>query len=290
MTKIHSMTGFAKYQSSSELGTVIWEIRSLNHRYCDINIQLPSFLRSAEPMIRQVINQLIYRGKIDISMKFFFNENIETKVLINYSLLNVLKKTIQEITSKVNQTRLISIDTLINWPGLIDYAQGQDEEIHAFLKETFHQALTKLIDARQQEGAWIKNYVQERIDNLRQEMNNIVELDRDLLNRIRSNIVDKINMLHIKVDQDRIEQEVVIMLQKMDIAEELSRLKGHLLSLEKELYKGEDIGRKMDFILQELYRESNTIASKSQDMNIANNVINIKVLIEQIKEQIQNIE
>lgn len=286
---IYSMTGYARQEIKAQWGTAVWEIRSVNQRYLETYIRLPEQFRSLESVLRERLRKKLARGKVECNLRFEANQFGQSELKINQVLaeqvINVAKS-IQEMTGSGS----ISPFQVLQWPGVME-AQEQDlDAINKDLFEAFDATLTDFIAARASEGENIKGMIEQRLvaiteeaEKVRTHMPEIIEWQKERLNK-------KFEDAKVELESGRLEQELILLAQKVDVAEELDRLDSHVKETTGILNKGGACGRRLDFMMQEFNRESNTLASKSINTDVTNSAVELKVLIEQMREQIQNIE
>ncbi len=288
---MQSMTAFAAHEVVNDLGKLSCEIKSINQRFLDLTIKAPDFLRTSENHFRKLFNQQLSRGKVSVFIRFFPNESINlTHLNINKALLNQLIEKANEISNETGLEQSLGTAELMAWPDVIIQQPADLSILNQVATQLVDEGIKKLIDSRQREG-------QAMYDVLKQKYNKMVDLThkiRDEVPAINNYLADKLKTklaeLDIDVNPERFEQELALQLQKIDITEELDRLDAHLIEFKRVLDLEEPIGRRLDFLVQELNRESNTIGSKSTSITTSNASIDLKVTIEQIREQIQNIE
>jgi len=286
---MHSMTGFSRKETKYDWGIIIWEIRSINQRYLEMSIRVSDEFRILEPKIRKYIQSHINRGKIECTLILEYNNSNYNNIYIKEKLINNIIKKIESLKIKNIATNVNLID-LLNWPGVLNNNKKNlntiTEKVLISLKET----MNELINSRKNEGLALKKLIKNRLLLMQTE---IKEIKKNIPNSLileRKKLLLKFKQLKIEVDYHRFEQELLIIVQKMDIHEEIDRIDTHIKEIFIVLTKKEPIGRRLDFILQEVNREANTLTSKSISSNITTSAIEIKVLIEQIREQVQNIE
>ena len=290
---IKSMTGFgrAKYENEGRIYTV--EIKSVNHKYSDINIKLPRFLNYIEDKIRKTISNSISRGKIDVFISFENYSDKGTNIKVNRELAKQYLKELRELADETNIDFRISVVDVSRFPEILKIEDDENEEvIEKEVLLTVEQALDKFINMRQVEGQRLVEDIEKRILKIKNKVENVEKLSQNL-------VQDYINKLEIRVnellktsvvDESRIAQEIVIFSDKSSIEEELTRLKSHLEQFLNLLKLPSPVGKKMDFLVQEINRETNTIGSKANSLDITNLVVEIKTEVENIREQVQNIE
>jgi uncharacterized protein (TIGR00255 family) len=284
------MTAFASCEADVESYTLIWEIRSVNHRYLDVSPRLPEIFRSIEPLVREAVGKHLKRGKIDCNLFYRKDKQGEESIEINEGRLNQLLNAATKIESKMNQFQAISPLDILRWPGIQSEVGEDMEPVHAAAVTLLHEALAQLVESREREGAEITNMVDSRCSLIQEQM--LIAKSRlpEVQAQLREKLQKKINDLLEEPEQARLEQELVYFLQKMDVEEELDRLDAHVNEVRRILGQSEPVGRRLDFLMQELNREANTLGSKSADIQTTNVSVELKVLIEQMREQIQNIE
>lgn len=286
---ISSMTGFASKKCQQSWGTVSWEMRSVNHRFLDVSMRLPDMFRSLESRVREALQKKLQRGKVDVYLKFQPGEDMPFTWDLNHALVDQLAAAASEVSNKFNGTQ-VDVTSVLSWPGVL---QKQETAMDAVMNEVMtllNDSIDELCASRQREGDGLAKFMQQRLNDIRQQVI-IVEKRLPLVTEaFRAVIVQKFEDLKISVEAERIEQEMVWVVQKMDVAEEMQRLSAHLSEVERVLEKGGLVGRRLDFLMQELNREANTLASKSSDVQLTQAAVEMKVQIEQMREQVQNIE
>ncbi|WP_413494673.1 YicC/YloC family endoribonuclease [Morganella psychrotolerans] len=286
---IRSMTAFARQDVKRPWGNAAWELRSVNQRYLETYIRLPEQLRSLEPVIRERLRQRLTRGKVECNLRFELSSAAQGVLSMNEELAKQLVASANWVKNYSHEGEINPLE-ILRWPGVMS-AQEQDldaisEELLAALDET----ITSFIDAREREGAALKILIEQRLDGVTEEARKVRALMPDILQWQRERIQGKLDDAQIQVDPNRLEQELILLAQRIDVAEELDRLDAHVKETHNILKKKEAVGRRLDFMMQEFNRESNTLASKSINADITSSAIELKVLIEQMREQIQNIE
>lgn len=288
---ICSMTGFGRCQAENDWGFAIWEIRSINHRYLEINLRLPEILRELEQNVRTIIHQMFQRGKIECSLRFHPGQKFDSLISINHNLLNQLIAIIQEISTSMPQEIVrLELMQLLAFEGVVVEKHFDLSPLKEDLLSLFKSAAKDLQGSRKREGENLATGIQERIKKLTKHVKAIQKQFPVTVNRQRQRLMQRFEEVKLGLDTTRLEQEMLYYAQKMDISEELDRTTSHLKEVSRILKKEEGAGRKLDFMMQELNREANTLASKSTDAFITHTAVEMKVLIEQIREQVQNIE
>ncbi|MET4878764.1 YicC family protein [Morganella morganii] len=286
---IRSMTAFARQEVKRPWGTAAWELRSVNQRYLETYIRLPEQLRSLEPVIRERLRQRLTRGKVECNLRFDLSSNAQSGLNMNEDLAKQLVAAANWVKNYSHEGEINPLE-ILRWPGVMS-AQEQDldtisEDLLAALDDT----ITAFIDAREREGAALKTLIEQRLDGVTEEVRKVRAQMPDILLWQRERLQSKLDDAQIQVDPNRLEQELILLAQRIDVAEELDRLDAHVKETHNILKKKEAVGRRLDFMMQEFNRESNTLASKSINADITSSAIELKVLIEQMREQIQNIE
>ena len=286
---ISSMTGFAYHNFETAWGTFSLNIRSVNHRYLELFIKLPELFRNLEPDIRKLLQTSLKRGKVELFLKFKPAENFPCEISINHSLVKQLSSAIQ-VVQKDFPHHQTDINGILNWPGVLSIEESNVEAIEPEILSHIQRAVETLVDTRCREGEELKQMIENTITSIESQRKEIEVAVPEMLEMQKQKILEHFEKLKLEVDQSRMEQELVWLIQKIDITEELDRLKTHLSETKRILNNGGQAGRRLDFLMQELNRETNTICSKSINTKITRAALEIKVFIEQIREQVQNIE
>lgn len=287
---VYSMTAFSRQQLEHEWGSLTWEIRSVNHRYLEPSIRLPENFRSLENPIRKQLRDKLYRGKIECLLRFRTVEANQIDWQLNLDLISQLTKANLEINSNIGGDYKLSSLDILKWPGVIS-DQPIDEEI--FNKEAmglFEKALDDLMVVREREGASLRDAILKRIASIQRIIDSIQAKMPSIIMKQKENLLNKLEDIKAEFEPTRLEQEVTLLAQKADVDEELDRLNSHLQEAKRVLDSSGQIGRRLDFLMQELNREANTLSSKSIVVETTQSAVELKVLIEQMREQIQNIE
>ncbi|MCH9698544.1 MAG: YicC family protein [Gammaproteobacteria bacterium] len=285
-----SMTAFSTTAAQDNNMQFTWEIRSVNQRFLDISIRLPQMFRSLESEIRQKTTHVIKRGKVECLLTLKESQQNHTLIELNTELVNQIIVACREITAQQPSVSPPNVMEILSWPGVQVEQQLEIDTVTPVIFEALDRTLCDLTAMRQREGEQLASLLHNKCDQVKQHTSNARQRLPQVLDQIRLRIIDRIKLLEIEPDTDRLEQEIVYLAQKMDITEELDRLDTHVLEIKNTLQKNEAIGRRLDFLMQELNREANTIGSKSADTTISQVSIELKVLIEQMREQVQNIE
>lgn len=288
---VYSMTAYASKDISLPGGFIArWEIRSTNHRYLDLSFKLPPLQNDLEYRLRESLRKMISRGKIDCFLKLDALENNKRALNIDFNLVEQLVAASQKISDRFPVKADIAVFDILRMPSVVCLPETDLSELDAFLQESFLVALQDLTETRAREGQKLHGYITERLVKMRERLGSIVKRLPEIEAITRTKFYEKINDLKMEADKSRFDQVVANLIQKMDISEELDRLSAHLTEVERVLKDEKVMGRRLDFLMQELNRESNTVGSKAVDTLTVQDAITFKVLIEEMREQIQNIE
>lgn len=286
---IRSMTAYARRETKGEWGSAAWELRSVNQRYLETYIRLPEQFRSLEPVIRERLRNRLTRGKIECNLHFDADPGAQSALILNQPLAKQLLEAAQWVKQQNANGEIDPVD-ILRWPGVMS-AQEQDlDAINVELLAALELAIDDFITARESEGAALKTMIEQRLEGVSAEVQKVRAWMPEVLKWQRERLVTRLEEAEIQLDNNRVEQELLMMAQRIDVAEELDRLEAHVKETYNILKKKEAVGRRLDFMMQEFNRESNTLASKSINADITASAIELKVLIEQMREQIQNIE
>ncbi|WP_221075336.1 YicC/YloC family endoribonuclease [Agarivorans aestuarii] len=285
---IHSMTGYARHQLKGDWGSATWEIRSVNQRYLETYWRMPEQFRSLEPVLRDKIRKALQRGKVECNLRFEADQASRGELQLNKALAEQLIQNAEWVQQQAGG-QINPVD-ILRWPGVMETPEQDADAISKELLAGWQEALTAFIESRASEGANTAVMITTRLDKIteqvafvREQMPAVMQWQRE---RLKTRLADVIDEL----DPQRIEQEMIMVAQKIDVAEELDRLDSHVSETQKILKKGGACGRRLDFMMQEFNREANTLASKSINAEITQAAVELKVLIEQMREQIQNLE
>ncbi len=286
---IRSMTGFARRERQIPQGSLAWELKTVNHRFLEVGCRLPEEFRAAEAEFRQAIAAAVRRGKVECSLHFR-PAVLSGALEVDAELLGSLTQRAQQIAAQAGAAARIDALDLLRWPGVIrDSARDHAPMItaaHLLLGE----ALAELGRSRDSEGGRLREALEQRCNGLIEFSARVAERLPEVRARMRTKLLERIATLVSDVDHDRLEQELAILAQRLDVDEEIDRLRGHVAEVRKTFTGPEPAGRRLDFLMQELNREANTLSSKSQDIETTRAAVDMKVLIEQMREQVQNIE
>lgn len=286
---VQSMTAFARVEQNGAYGTLSWELRSVNHRYLEPHLRLPDTLREVEGTVREALRNGLSRGKVECTLKLTESAS-EQSLHVNQERAQQLIQAAEQISQLIAQPAALNPLEVLAWPGVLSTQSVDSQAINSAVIELFRSALTQLKESRGREGADLARLISERLDAIQNEVVVLRDLVPQMLELQRQKILTRCQEMQIELDPQRLEQELVILAQKSDVAEELDRLATHITEVHRVLKAGGAIGRRLDFLMQELNREANTLGSKAIDTRSTQAAVNIKVLIEQMREQVQNIE
>ncbi len=287
---IYSMTAYARKELKGTWGTAVWEIRSVNQRYLETYFRLPEQFRGLEPVLRERFRQRLARGKVECHLRFEANPSAKGELTINETLASQVIKAAEQVMHMTGELSRINPFQVMQWPGVMETPEQDMDAINKDLLAGFDEALSEFIDARGREGDNMKALIEQRLIAITDEVVKVRARMPEILTWQRERLLNKFEEAKIELDASRVEQELILLAQKSDVAEELDRLDSHVKEALAVMKKGGACGRKLDFMMQEFNRESNTLASKSISTDITASGVELKVLIEQMREQIQNIE
>ena len=285
----NSMTAFSRIDVNSEFGSLIFELKSVNHRFIEINFKIPELFKKLELQMRDLLKEALVRGKVECSI--IINENtVLSETKIDQAQLEKYLDLMQKVKSKVGEPNKISITDVLNLPGVLNQKPVESSGLEKFCLEGFKETIKKLKEFREIEGEKLKKDITEKIKFIEVHLASLEKELPRLLDLNRKRLEKRISDLAVQIDRDRLDQEMVLLANRSDIDEEIVRLRSHSSEVIRLLDTDNAIGRKLDFLMQEMNREANTIGSKSLSEFTSKVAIELKVLIEQIREQVQNIE
>lgn len=287
---VASMTAFARKQTEYEWGTLIWEIRSVNHRYLDPGLRIPDMVRAIEPQVRDALRKAISRGKVDCQLRIQLTNNESGNENLNDALVKKLMHLSAQVRSVSHEASHLSVAEILRWPGVLQEQELDTNSLQVDALALLRETLTDFDASRQREGEELSQLIRQRLQLIRGIVQSIRQRLPEILLRQQDNIRTRLDAFLTELDPARLEQEIVLLAQKADVDEELDRLFTHVSEVERVLGTNEPIGRRLDFLMQELNREANTLSSKSIVAETTLNAVELKVLIEQMREQVQNIE
>lgn len=284
------MTAFARQEQQTEQGDLIWEIRSVNHRYLELSLRLDERFRALEMPIRKLFSEQLGRGKVDAVLRYKAPEDQSTNLDIDQTLARSVVEQCELVSGFADQAAPIDPVRILQWPGVIKAESLDQVALNASVMSALLLAINELIVTRETEGAALHKMVEQRCNDI----DGIAKATRERMPTIladhQQRLKERVAELAVDLDPERLEQEMVLLAQKSDVAEELDRLESHVVEVRSVLQRDEPVGRRLDFLMQELNREANTLGSKSINSETTNHSVELKVLIEQMREQIQNIE
>jgi uncharacterized protein (TIGR00255 family) len=284
------MTGFARESVETDIGTLTWEIRTVNHRYLDVQFRLPDDMRPKEQSFRQQAGAALGRGKVECALYFQRAQHQDSELPIDTGLIEVIGHRISELTSKLPNVAAVNPIEILRWPGVIMQSNVDTEPLFDLSGELLDKALDAIRSMRANEGARIAEMLEGRCAEIADIAASVRRRMPAVLDSIRARQKERIDKLEIEADPERLEMELALVAQKLDVDEELDRLDSHLVEIRDAIGADKPVGRRLDFLMQELNREANTLGSKSADPDTTKAAVDLKVLIEQMREQIQNVE
>lgn len=287
---IRSMTGYARAEAQGPWGRLSWELRSVNHRYLDLALRLPDELRGIEGEVRQRLGGRVARGKVEGALRYSREGAQPAAVSLDEAQLRQLQQAVDAVRAALGSVAPPDPVRVLSWPGVVRSEAADLAPVHSAALGLLDRALDDFTQTREREGGRLREYLLERCTLVEQHAAAV----RERLPLVRGQWLEKLRQrcldLGVDVERARLEQEVVLAAQRLDVDEELSRLGAHLAEVRKSLAREDAVGRRLDFLMQELNREANTLSSKSQDAEVTRNAVEIKVIIEQLREQVQNVE
>ncbi|UQA49576.1 YicC/YloC family endoribonuclease [Vibrio sp. ED002] len=287
---IYSMTAYARKEVKGDWGSAVWEIRSVNQRYLETYFRMPEQFRALEPVLRERFRKRLARGKVECNLRFEANPAAKAELSINEALANQVIKAAEQVMHMTGELSRINPFQVMQWPGVMETPEQNMDEVNKELLAAFDEAIGEFIEARGREGDNMKALIEQRLEAITAEVVKVRARMPEILEWQRERLFSKFEDAKVELDPSRVEQELILLAQKSDVAEELDRLDSHVKETTNILKKGGAVGRRLDFMMQEFNRESNTLASKSISTDITASGVELKVLIEQMREQIQNIE
>jgi uncharacterized protein (TIGR00255 family) len=287
---IASMTGFARRETSGPWGTLVCELRSVNHRFLEAGFRLPDELRSAEGELRTRLTRQLRRGKVDCTLSYRRAQGAEGTLEIDSAALQRLLAAVHLVTRSMQQPAAVNALDVLRWPGVVREEASSGDELLTAAHAVFGQTLEDLVAMRAREGARLRELLEQRCATLETLVVGVRARLPEVQTRMRARLHERVTELAASADRERLEQELAILLQRLDVDEELERLGGHITEVRRVIAGQEPAGRRLDFLMQELNREANTLSSKSQDLETTRSAVDMKVAIEQMSEQVQNAE
>lgn len=287
---LHSMTGFARESAETANGTLTWEIRAVNHRYLDVQFKLPEDLRPKEQAFRQQASASLGRGKVECALYFRRAIDQANAMQIDTDLVELIGHRISDLTAKLPNVAAVNPIEILRWPGVVQQADLDVEPVFAAAQQLLEKALSAIGEMRSSEGSRIAEMLESRCAEIEAIAKSVRARMPEVLEAARAKQKERIDNLDVEADPERLEVELALLATKIDIDEEVDRLESHLVEIREALTSTKPVGRRLDFLMQELNREANTLGSKSADTETTKAAVDLKVLIEQMREQIQNVE
>jgi uncharacterized protein (TIGR00255 family) len=290
MGKLHSMTGFGRVEADAPDGRIEIEIRSVNHRYLDLSFRLPEGFRPLEQELRELVSANIKRGKVDVTVTFTAGNDASHAPQLNLARVDEVVTQVEAIAGRMQNPAAVSPIALMRIPGVLEEQSIDIEANLAATRDAVRDATGHLRIARASEGAKVRAMLEERCVDIEKIVAAVKQRLPEVLKEMRAKLEQRVETLSAQVDPERLEQEIAILAQKLDVAEELDRLIAHIAEVRSGFDSDQPVGRRLDFLMQELNREANTLGSKSADTETTQAAVDLKVLIEQMREQVQNVE
>ena len=287
---IASMTGFARRETTGSWGTLVCELRSVNHRFLEAGFRLPDELRAVEGELRTRLARHVRRGKVDCTLIYRRPQGAAAALDVDPAALERLMHAVEVVTRSVREPSTVNALDVLRWPGVLREEGASGEQLLAVTYAVFDATLEDLVAARAREGQRLRELLEQRCGGLETLVANVRTRLPEVHTRVRARLDERLAEFKANVDQERLEQELAMLLQRLDVDEELDRLSGHIVEIRRVIDGNEPAGRRLDFLMQELNREANTLSSKSQDLETTRSAVDMKVLIEQMREQVQNVE
>lgn len=287
---ILSMTAFARQECDTENGHLVWELRSVNHRFSEVSLRLPEDCRFLETKIREQIAKRVKRGKIDATLRYQVAKLDDQPLVMDKGLVEKLAHATREIDQILYNAAPISAFEVLRWPGVLKAPEPVTEQLATDTLALLEAGLTELLDTRAREGEKLKAVIESRCDAIEEQVKIVETRLPEIQQAMRARLEKRLAEIEGELDPARVEQEIVLLAYKSDVDEEIERLKAHVTEVRRVVSQNEPVGRRLDFLMQELNREANTLGSKSVHTDSTRVSVELKVLIEQMREQIQNIE
>ncbi|MDJ0955713.1 MAG: YicC/YloC family endoribonuclease [Arenicellales bacterium] len=284
------MTAFSRTSGQTPWGEITCELRSVNHRYLEINPRLPDEVRSLEPQIRDRIAQHVKRGRVDCNIRLQQQELGAEDVNVNTDLVAKVITVADQIHAQNSNLQPLRVVDVLRWPGVVLAPQFDEDQVGTVAMECLEDAIHQLVDIRRREGERLLSALLVKLEGAREIVDGLKNAVPDWQQQFRQRVEKRLEDAQVELDPSRLEQELVIYIQKSDVSEEIDRLDAHLEELSSVFQQDQPIGRRLDFLMQELNREANTLGSKSIDTRLTQASVELKVLIEQMREQVQNLE
>ncbi|MEQ8184325.1 YicC/YloC family endoribonuclease [Marinobacter salarius] len=287
---IRSMTAFARQDTQEDWGTLTCEIRTVNHRYLEPSFRLPEALREMENSFREQLRKQLRRGKVDVAIRLQANESATQGFEIDEDVASAVNEAANHINRMLDNPAHISALDILRWPGVLASSEQDFGPARKAAGELFERTVSELVAVREREGERLRPLFEDRLAIMGERVTEVRERMPELIRAQEEHLKTRFEQAKVELDPDRVAQEMVMLAQKSDVAEELDRLEAHITEVSDTLQSDDAIGRRLDFLMQELNREANTLSSKSIDARVTRAAVDLKVLIEQMREQVQNLE
>jgi uncharacterized protein (TIGR00255 family) len=287
---LHSMTGFARETAETPFGTMTCEMRAVNHRFLDVQFRLPEELRAKEIDLKNRIGESLKRGKVECTLYLRRGGSASSELSVNQALVEQLAARASEISRLLPESHALDPIDVLRWPGVVTEREIETEPLYAEAVTIVDRALQAMAGMRSSEGERISSMIESRLDDILAIASAVRKRMPEVLDAVRAKQRERIAKLDVEADPARLETELALIAQKLDVDEELDRLESHVSEVRSALENDEPVGRRLDFLMQELNREANTLGSKSADTETTKAAVELKVLIEQMREQVQNVE
>jgi uncharacterized protein (TIGR00255 family) len=286
----NSMTGFATAETAVAPFQLNWEVRSVNHRFLDLAFRLPEELRQLEPELRDAAGSMLSRGKVDCTLKISLAAGTVTRTEIDVDVLAALRGLEARLRAEFPEAAPMTAAEILRWPGLLREPQQSIATLAGPAKACFRSAISALYGAREREGRRIAETLGQRCAAIAGLLATLKPMIDGAQGRYRQKLSERLGRLDVQLQPERLEQELALIAQRADVAEEIDRIESHVAEIRDVLVRSEPVGRRLDFLIQELNREANTFGSKAQEEELTRHAVELKVLIEQMREQVQNLE
>jgi uncharacterized protein (TIGR00255 family) len=287
---IRSMTAFARSECTEKWGTAYWELRAVNNRYLDVTPRLPEEVRAIESSVRERVRKKLGRGKVDCSLRLSLGAGSDASLELDLELARRIADATREIDALLHDPSRVSAVDVLRWPGVVRTQSPDIDTLGKDVLDLLDEALEELVATREREGGHIAELLAQRCEDIQTITDAVRKRLPEVLTACRQRLRERLAEFAEQLNEDRLEQEMALVAQKTDVAEELDRLDAHVKEVRRVLDKVQPAGRRLDFLMQELNREANTLGSKSIDTETTRASVDLKVLIEQMREQIQNVE
>jgi uncharacterized protein (TIGR00255 family) len=287
---IRSMTAFARQQEHGEYGELTWEIRSVNHRFLETTVRLPEDLRGIEPVVRERVTARLGRGKVECNLRFKTQGAGVARLQVNDALVDQIMAAADHMAHRLHSSHNPSVMDILRWPGVLESGELDLTPVQEAAVALLDRAIDTLLETREREGDRLAQLIAQRVEAMRGQIEVARERMPLVIEAVRERLRARLEELAGNLDPERLEQEMALLAQRLDVDEEMDRLRTHLDEVSRVLEQDEPVGRRLDFLMQELNREANTLGSKSADSETTAVSVEMKVLIEQMREQVQNIE